>query len=167
MIKFVGDKKIEKPGVVSSGGGYRNTIQSLSGAANRTKAVDTNSKIKNGFFVSWTAIRLADECDDEFRCEGGEYCIDSKNFICQQTYRYCISKNLVCDGVLNCDTRDESDEKYCELSFFKSQLYVTMFIISSIVFVVLTMLCLVIYKLFRRHSKNGKFFPSHFYVSFH
>jgi hypothetical protein len=56
--------------------------------------------------------------------------------------RYCISQSLVCDGVPNCDLGDESDEKYCELSFFQSRFYLFWAIIGGLVIFVIGMICL-------------------------
>jgi hypothetical protein len=40
----------------------------------------------NGFKFSWTGVHIEDDCP-EFSCKGGEYCIDTKNLICQETYK--------------------------------------------------------------------------------
>ena len=83
------------------------------------KKPKTHLKIKKGFQLIWTAVTLNDECD-QFMCKGGDFCIDDNKILCQPTNRYCISKNLVCDGVFNCDLGDQSDERQCQLNFFKS-----------------------------------------------
>lgn len=114
-----------------------------------------NYEAKIGFFMSWTAVTLEDDCTPaEFQCEGGEYCIDTKNFLCQETNRYCLSKSLVCDGVLNCDIGDESDEKNCELSFLKSKLYLMAIAISLVVFVILTVFCCLVHYLNKKNLKR-------------
>lgn len=105
-----------------------------------------NPRMKNGFFATWNGIRLADDCQDDFKCKGGEYCIDSKNFLCQQTYRYCISKSLICDGILNCDTGDESDEKNCELTFLESRIFIMIAIISPIIFIFISIIFYIIHR---------------------
>jgi hypothetical protein len=99
---------------------------------------------QNGFLLSWTAVQITNNCM-EFQCKGGEYCIDSKSFLCQKTESFCISKNLVCDGILNCDIGDESDEAHCELKYLKSKLYLSITIITSVTFALLTFVCLIIH----------------------
>lgn len=76
----------------------------------------------------------------DFQCEGGEYCIDTKNFLCQQTQKYCVSKSLVCDGVLNCDIGDDSDEKNCELTYLKSRHYLVAILVSFSFFILFVIL---------------------------
>lgn len=51
-----------------------------------------------------------------------------------------MSKSLVCDGVLNCDIGDDSDEKNCELSYLKSRNYLLAMFVSFLVFVLVTCL---------------------------
>lgn len=99
------------------------------------------SERKTGFFFSWTAVNAEDDCSPgDFQCEGGEYCIDSKNFLCQQTQKYCVSKTLVCDGVLNCDIGDDSDEKNCELTYLKSRHYLIGVLAFFAFFILITIL---------------------------
>jgi hypothetical protein len=104
---------------------------------------------KNGFQLSWTAVSTESECP-EFQCAGGEYCIDTKNFLCQHTYRYCISNKLVCDGVFNCDIGDESDEKYCEFSFIRSKVYLFLCILAALAVALLGVACMI------AHGLNAK-----------
>lgn len=119
--------------------------QDISQAISTTKI--HNPRIKNGFFATWNGIRLADDCQDDFKCKGGEYCIDSKNFLCQQTYRYCISKSLLCDGILNCDTGDESDEKNCELAFLESRIFIMIAVIGPAIFIFISAIFYFIHKM--------------------
>ncbi|RNA24915.1 CUB domain-containing [Brachionus plicatilis] len=121
-------------------------------------------KTKNGFFATWNGIRLADDCQEEFQCKGGEYCIDSKNFLCQQTYRYCISKSLVCDGILNCDTGDESDEKHCELTFLESRIFIMIALIGPTIFIFISIIFCIIHKINKvkleeEKTESGHKFP--------
>jgi hypothetical protein len=123
VIKFAGNKDIEKNNniikdetVSSSADHINNQNNNNNNAAmssqnahkiNRTMRTRPGSlnRIKYGFYLSWTAVHLNDTtCNqNEFKCKGGEYCIDSKNVLCQTTYEYCINKELLCDGVYNCD----------------------------------------------------------------
>lgn len=90
---------------------------------------------------------MSDSCHPgEFKCKGGEYCIDSKNFLCQTSYKYCIDKSLLCDGVYNCDISDTSDEKHCELNYLKSRLYVSVLAILGIVAVLICFFCIAFYR---------------------
>ncbi len=52
------------------------------------------------------------------------------------TYKYCISDRLVCDGVLNCDFGDQSDETMCHLNFFKKNV-IAIAVVSAILAVTL------------------------------
>lgn len=54
-----------------------------------------------------------DRCE-EFHCRGEEYCIDTSKVLCNPLPRYCISKSLRCNGVVNCGASDSSDEEGCK-----------------------------------------------------
>lgn len=121
----------------------------------QTASTKMNSpRVKNGFFATWNGIHLADDCQEDFQCKGGEYCIDSKNFLCQQTYRYCISKSLVCDGILNCDTGDESDEKHCELSFIESRIFIMIAVIGPTLFIFISIIFCMLHKMNKNKFEN-------------
>ncbi|GFO27224.1 neuropilin and tolloid-like protein 2 [Plakobranchus ocellatus] len=82
-------------------------------SSNRPQRVDQNGH--RGFKLLWMALRVlepGEECPD-FHCEGGQYCPDGKS--CISLPRYCIPKQLVCDGVHNCGPYDDSDERRCTL----------------------------------------------------
>jgi len=109
-------------------------------------------RIKKGFRFIWTAVTLTDDCD-QFQCEGGDFCIDENKMLCQPTNRYCISKSLVCDGVLNCDLGDHSDEKQCELNFIKSQKFIITLGTCILVCLFLLLICISIQKIKSRRLK--------------
>ena len=149
VIKFVGNKNVDGGFKLRNNLVENNSVNSQN-LVNRT--ADTNEKvfesarIKYGFYLSWSGVHLADQCGpSDFMCKGGEYCIDSKNYLCQPTYKYCISKKLVCDGVFNCDIGDDSDEKHCELSYIQSKFYMRIAAVGGIVFILLTILCIIFY----------------------
>lgn len=114
--------------------------------------------IKYGFSLTWTAIHLANDCGDDFKCMGGEYCIDSKKLLCQPTYQYCISQKLVCDGMYNCDLGDKSDESHCNLSFLKiSKVYLLALVSGGVTFIFISlMMTFLVYK-----CKTNKLNPLH------
>jgi hypothetical protein len=117
-----------------------------------TEKIKGVSKIKKGFRFIWTAVTLTDDCD-QFQCEGGDFCIDENKMLCQPTNRYCISKSLVCDGVLNCDLGDHSDEKQCELNFIKSQKFILTLGSCILVCLFLLLICISIQKIKSRRLK--------------
>lgn len=53
-----------------------------------------------GFKAIWTEVKTNDSCRDMFQCR------DTKT-------NYCISKQLKCNGVVNCGESDKSDEVEC------------------------------------------------------
>jgi hypothetical protein len=141
VIRFIGNRNNEQ----SSSSEVKDQFNDFKLSSSKKSSLNkTNKKILNGFKLSWTAVTLNENCP-EFQCKGGQVCIDSKNVLCQPSYEYCISKSLVCDGVLNCDNGDESDEKHCELSFLRSKLYLSITIIGGVVFSILTFICIVIH----------------------
>ncbi len=118
-------------------------------AAEKRKGV---SKIKKGFQFIWTAVTLTEDCD-QFQCEGGDFCIDENKMLCQPTNRYCISNSLVCDGVLNCDLGDHSDEKQCELNFIKSQKFILILSVCILICLFLIFICITIQKIKSQRRK--------------
>lgn len=60
-----------------------------------------------------------------FLCRGGEYCLDDGKRICSERTRYCIHRDLVCDGLPHCGENDNSDEDNCMLNY-KFVIYVYM-----------------------------------------
>lgn len=116
VINFVANKALTKEASSSSLSDTNNN-NNINNNMN-----DNNNKLeKLGFQLTWTAVHLEEQCDG-FRCKGGEYCIDEKNFLCQQTYKYCIAKELTCDGSFNCDIGDKSDETFCQLKLIRLDL---------------------------------------------
>ncbi|CAL1528226.1 unnamed protein product [Lymnaea stagnalis] len=66
-----------------------------------------------GFKLLWMGITLPQESGEctNFRCEGGQYC--HNGLPCVNLPKYCISRQLVCDGIRNCGPFDDSDERRC------------------------------------------------------
>lgn len=156
VIRFIGNRNNEQ----SSSNEFKDQTELKISPSKKSLSNKTNKKILNGFKLSWTAVTLNENCP-EFQCKGGQVCIDSKNVLCQPSYEYCISKSLVCDGVLNCDNGDESDEKHCELSFLRSKLYLSITIIGGIVFAILTFICILIHISHQERLKNKDKSPNY------
>ena len=130
-------------------GGNGSSLSSVAKGGKQVMSQSRNTPIRNGFKLSWTAVYLDDNCP-EFKCKGGEYCIDSKNFLCQETYKYCISNTLVCDGISNCDTGDESDELHCKLTFIQSRLYLFVGLVGAGVAFLSLVVCFIVNKTNKR-----------------
>lgn len=88
-----------------------------------------------GFKLLWMAVTVDEECLD-FRCAGGRFC--SGGGLCKPLNRYCIPKQLVCDGVYNCGQHDHSDERGCtwEVMIMAACIAVPSFVFLMIVILV-------------------------------
>lgn len=58
-----------------------------------------------GFRAVWTEVKppartVADDCDEVYHYR----CVNST---------YCVARQLICDGILNCGPNDDSDEAHC------------------------------------------------------
>lgn len=98
---------------------------------------------------------MLNDCDG-FKCKGGEYCIDEKNFLCQQTFKYCIAKELACDGMFNCDVGDKSDEMFCQLSIMRTE-YLYILAAGIVCLVLLIALGLYVKSKLKRKTYTSKF----------
>ncbi|KAK3734890.1 hypothetical protein RRG08_038916 [Elysia crispata] len=95
---------------------------------------------RRGFKLLWMAVTVDEECPD-FRCEGGRYC--SGGGLCKPLNRYCIPKQLVCDGVYNCGPYDHSDETGCT---WEIMIMAACIAVPSLLFVMLVVLVAVLYR---------------------
>ena len=110
VIKFNGDKANSTDSL---------SEYNLEKSLNSSKK-DGKSSISFGFLIAWSAFHESEDCQEEFKCKGGEFCIDSNKVLCTKTNSYCISKKLVCDGYSHCNIGDKSDEINC--GFLKSNI---------------------------------------------
>ncbi|BFZ09635.1 hypothetical protein BsWGS_12673 [Bradybaena similaris] len=120
----------------------RTVIRFLSGSRHNTQ--------HRGFKLLWLAFYIPNppEVCDGFQCEGGQYC--DNGVLCTSLPKYCISKQLVCDGVRNCGPFDDSDERKCT-----REILIMAACIAVPSLVLLMMVVLIVYCYKTRHVKKS------------
>lgn len=77
-----------------------------------------------GFRLIWTAVDFQTEqnclAQGKIVCRDSQYCFNFRRFSsisCDSTLLFCLDSSLGCDGVMNCEDGDASDELSCQVPF--------------------------------------------------
>ncbi|XP_046459954.1 uncharacterized protein LOC124206274 [Daphnia pulex] len=100
-------------------------VRLTSGNLTSVKSLGSRSPVVPfGFRLIWTAVDFQTEqnclSQGKIVCRDSQYCFNFRRFSsisCDSTLLFCLDSSLRCDGVMNCEDGDASDELSCQVPY--------------------------------------------------